>query len=502
MDRRPTASTANRFPTTTFQTLAPDRVFSAQAASHPNFARKRMNQTGVLASPRTMTLSFTRITTGLLVLTAGLSGGCWPEDKSRSGRDATPEAEQEDDDPGAVDPDCQTKKVDLLFVIDNSGSMSQEQAKLARTVPSLLGILATGNHSGKRSNAGEPTDFAPAESIHVGVISTDLGINLAPAQNSCGDRSFLPTERDTRMSTQRINKPFGDDGALLSATEIAAAGIYAPVNSGEVELVVQPEPECAQLTFDEPYLTYEPSDLFEDTGFAFSCISKLGRNGCGLEQQLEAMLKALTPAQSHRFTFSRDTQGQGSEPGANAGFLREDAILAVVHVSDEEDCSIPDQSSGLFDALSTAIAGGINVRCGLPENQSLLHGIDRYVDGLRALKPARYRDRIVFASIVGLPGAEDTGAPVHSGKEDLEALLDSPEMQFKSQRNEANTDDEPAPACSSRQGDGSASPGRRFLQVAAAFGDQGLVASICDDSYQGLISGVSERISRHMGTCE
>jgi hypothetical protein len=445
-------------------------------------------------------------------------GGCWTEkapDESDAGEPSDrfgapgpvgpePEAEREEDDPAAIDSACQTTKVDLLFVIDNSGSMSEEQAKLARTVPSLLGILATGNHSGKRSVQGEPTDFVPAESIHVGVVSTDMGINGAPSQNSCGDRSFEPTDPDTRNSVLRINKPLGDDGQLLSATAVAVAGIRAPTAAGgEPQLVVPPVPECAEVALEDPYLSYSSThDLFEDTGFAFSCISKLGRNGCGLEQQLEAMLKALTPAGSRRFSFTAGTHGQGTAPGTNAGFLREDAVLAVVLVSDEDDCSAPDTSRALFDGTSMAINGGINVRCGLPENQSYLHQVTRYVEGLKALKPARYRDRIVFAGIVGLPTAEQSGAYVHDGEKDLAALLARPDMQFQTRRNVSGTDDEPVPTCSSASGDGSAAPGRRFLELAAAFGDQGLATSICEDSYQSLIDGISKRIAGHMGSCE
>src|SRR5262245_8403925 len=120
-------------------------------------------------------------TRALLVFIAGLVGACFTDDESSPEPKASEdgeeketdqaEGEQSGADEGAADPSCRTKKVDLLFVIDNSGSMSEEQAKLAHTVPSLLGILATGNRNGKRSNAGEPTDFVPADSIHIGVIS-------------------------------------------------------------------------------------------------------------------------------------------------------------------------------------------------------------------------------------------------------------------------------------------------------------------------------------------
>jgi hypothetical protein len=443
-----------------------------------------------------------------LTLFSALATGCTNPHKEQAppapADQPSPDDTLNEDDSAPTDSetDCRTKAVDLLFVIDNSGSMSEEQAKLARTVPKLLGILATGNHSGKRSVAGEPTDFVPADTIHVGVISTDLAVNLAPSPNSCGDRSFV-LNSDPRTSTQRLNKPFGDDGELLSSTEVALAGISiaSPDFMSLVE-AVPPDPTCADVQLEEPYLSYAPGARFEDTGHAFSCISKLGRTGCGLEQQLEAMLKALTPADSHRFTFSRGTRGQGSAPGTNAGFLRDDAVLAVVHISDEEDCSIPDASSSLFDLNATIYEGGINVRCGLPSNQQYLQPISRYAEGLRALKPARYRDRVIFAGIVGVPTADDSGSAVHSGAMNIAALLERPDMQYLTRPNAPHTDDESVPTCESAQGDGTAAPGRRFLEVAAAFGDNGLVTSICDDSYQTLVSRISDRISKHLGSCD
>jgi hypothetical protein len=475
-----------------------------------------MNRNGVLAPPSAMTIRSCAWPLACLLLATALTASCKPTSKPESEREPedpdratrASEDEQESEDTAgssATENACRTRNVDLLFVIDNSGSMSEEQAKLARTVPELLSILASGNHDGKRSMAGEPTDFAPAESIHVGVISTDLGVNLAPAPNSCGDRSFV-LNSDPSTNLVRVDKPFGDDGAMLNATQVAVEGISVPLlGSANLFPVVAPDPSCAEVQLEKPYLSYEPSDLFEDTGTAFSCISKLGRTGCGLEQQLEAMLKALTPAQSRRFTFSRDTRGQGTAPGANAGFLRADAVLAVVHITDEEDCSIPDESSGLFDPDSVQYPGGINTRCGLPANQSALHPIARYVAGLNALKQPRYRDRIIFAGIVGVPGAADSGSAVHNGEAALSRLLARPDMQFTTRSNSPGTDDEPVPTCiseTSELGDGSAAPGRRFVQLAAEFGDNGLVSSICDDGYQGLIDRLSKLVAKHLGDCE
>src|SRR5687767_5682802 len=51
------------------------------------------------------------------------------------------------------------QKLDLLFVIDNSGSMEQEQASLARNFPLFMREL---------TNAGLPD-------LHLGIVSTDFG---------------------------------------------------------------------------------------------------------------------------------------------------------------------------------------------------------------------------------------------------------------------------------------------------------------------------------------
>jgi hypothetical protein len=433
-------------------------------------------------------------------------------------------APEEDGGAAAVTPEpdgpvsCRTPDVDLLFVIDNSGSMAEEQQKLALKLPELLGILATGNHDGKRSVEGEPTDFTPAQTLHVGVISTDLGINLAPAIESCGGASYEPTAPDPANTTAsvrsmalngvRLDRPFGDDGMLLTSTDVAEAGIWArpfgTTFATPVTPVVEPDPSCANVRPSGPYLEYTPGDRFEDTQQAFSCIAKLGKNGCGLEQQLESMLKALTPSRAST-DFSRGTRGQGSAPGANAGFLRDDAILVVVVVSDEEDCSIPDESSDLFNRNSAVFRpGDINTRCGKPENQRFLRPVQRYIDGLRALKSEQNQERIIVATITGLPLAKDLdGAAAHHGRAELEAILARQDMQFSVRSSSISTsDEEPVPTCISAQGDGSAAPGRRFLELAQGFGYNGIAASICEDDYGATVELLSERIARQLGSCE
>ncbi len=63
-------------------------------------------------------------------------------------------------------------QVDVLFVIDNSGSMSQEQENLARQIPALVRDLAS---PPDRDLDGVP-DWNAAEQLRIGIVTTDVGM--------------------------------------------------------------------------------------------------------------------------------------------------------------------------------------------------------------------------------------------------------------------------------------------------------------------------------------
>ena len=270
--------------------------------------------------------------------------------------------------------------------------------------------------------------------------------------------------------------------------------------------LVPPDPSCADVTLPEArrFVEYTAGGDVEEAAHSFSCIAKRGRNGCGFEQQLEAALKALTPVDSPLTFTALSPQGHGdtlkgvTPPGRNKGFLRDDAVLVVVLLSDEEDCSAPDESARLFDPRDTTVPGQVNVRCGLTENQALLHGPSRYIEGLKALKPEAYRSRILFAAATGVPLATPDGPAVHSGRTALDALLARPDMQFKVRQNAAAPIDEPVPACESPRSDGSAAPGRRYVEVAKGFGQSGMVSSICEDQYGPLFEALTVKIAAQL----
>ena len=59
----------------------------------------------------------------------------------------------------------------------------------------------------------------------------------------------------------------------------------------------------------------------------FQCIALLGDKGCGFENQLASIDRALG--------------GDGQQPSTNAGFLRPEAYLGIVILTNEDDCSAP-----------------------------------------------------------------------------------------------------------------------------------------------------------------
>jgi hypothetical protein len=361
---------------------------------------------------------------------------------------------------------CTTEKLDLLFVIDNSKSMTEEQAKLSAQLPKLVKILTSGDYDGDGVQ-----DFEPVSDLHLGVISSDMGAAGVPGVPTCGK-----------------NNAMGDDGVLISTSRSLSCNGFA-LSSTRYQAFT-------------PGTTQASDQLAAD----FACLASLGTDGCGFEQPLEAMYKALAPDSE---TFAKGTGGHGDE--SNAGFLRSDAVLAVILVSDEEDCSITDQGVDLYirDLNSPNVLLpnsskriGLNLRCAYKaDDASLIHPVTRYIDGLKQLKPDN-PERVIFAGIVGIPLAAE-GKP-------LNEVLADPGMKFVPDPNSQGAGDPandlttPVPACVSLTGDTvvtNAFPAARVVKTAQGFGRNGVVRSICAEDYSPAVEAIIERVVR-VASCE
>jgi hypothetical protein len=335
-----------------------------------------------------------------------------------------------------------TGKLDLLMMVDNSSSMAHEQALLAQELPRMIAALASGdvNGDGKQDH--------PQADMHVGVISTDMGISGLTESTVCSS--------------------LGDDGILRKPTNCGTD----PLN----------------------YLVYAPDagtsvDAFEA---AAACQVRLGTDGCGLEQPLESTLKALTPS-SAPTRFDLDAAGQADGP--NAGFLRDDALLVIVEVTDEDDCSFPSSSVG-FTLYYGGPYGdaGLNYRC--QARPEALYPIDRYTETLPKLR-ANAVGGVLFAVIAGVP-PDLVDAITDAG---IEGILADPRMAFAPNGDPGSTATMPVPACTIDRvlDDGgiehvSATPARRLLEVAKSFDDRAIVGSICRQDFQKSIEAIAKRI--------
>ena len=172
------------------------------------------------------------------------------------------------------------RDLDLLFVIDDSPSMADKQANLADNFPKFIDVL-------RSIPGGLP-------SVHIGVVTSDMGTQGPPpmtgpsigggAAGTCADK--------------------GKDGTLQKS---------AAANDVFISDLVDPTKPSGR----NPNYTGDLATVFGDLAKA------AGARGCGFEQHLGAMQRALGNT-------------------ANANFLRPTAYLGIIIIADEDDCSLAD----------------------------------------------------------------------------------------------------------------------------------------------------------------
>jgi hypothetical protein len=346
--------------------------------------------------------------------------------------------------------------------------MREEQAKLAEQVRRLVNLLLTGGQADGSIPVGE---FPAIKKLHVGIITPNLGHSTVPPHNFAAGSGpgvdFNPT------SACMTNDGNGKAGFMqvegLSGTppEICAA--------------VTPPEGTLYLNFPESGFT--EADLISDV----TCV--IGQDdGCGFEQQLESILAS-----------DRNT--------ANGGFNRDDALLAVILITDEDDCSTTDprvfdvepRASNPFQGPFTSIDElQFNLRCW--EHRDALRAIEGYVDGVAALKPDP--SQVVFAAITGIP--EDSALDrenFNSDEDRYAAILAADDMMEVPDPATADTRGQQLrPACDATDGSGPAAPGRRIVETmeGLASGNTGVgtvVESICAADYAPAVNAIVDRIA-------
>jgi hypothetical protein len=231
--------------------------------------------------------------------------------------------------------------LDVLIVIDNSIGMSIKHPLLASQVEQLVRGLVDppcidqlGNlvpsvngacHAGTQKRA-----YAPVRSLHLGIISSSLGsltagsCEVPAAPDANGGARFLTRGTAGTVETE------GDNGYLA------------------YDSAVDPNPDA---------LIQKAQDIILGTG----------ELGCGWEMPLEAMTRFLVDPSPYDSLVEVDNY---LEPfgvdqlvlSQRSAFLRPTSSVAVVLLSDENDCSIDVKNQG-FLALRTEPFFRANAAC-------------------------------------------------------------------------------------------------------------------------------------------
>ncbi|MBL8601019.1 MAG: VWA domain-containing protein [Myxococcales bacterium] len=412
-----------------------------------------------------------------------------------------------------------TPNVDVLFVIDNSNSMGENQARLARQFDVLIAQLVT---APRDPRTGRPTRQR-AESVQVGVISTDLG-TPGTALGSCD------------------NADGGDEGLLNPIRYGLAMRRHQPWASSRAS--IRPA-RCTNDPAQYPsFLSFAAGGDTDSFREDFVCNAFLATQGCGLEQPLEAAYRALVTRNP------RQMPGNGDP---NAGFVRPDAVLALVVITDEEDGSVRDcryaeagdpdgdcraprgSALGVYDSDDTAWGDDdLNLRFYryTPGSaQDPTWNLNRYIDparpdrGFLSLKPS-HPERVVFSAIAGVPLALPRRPDQRVDWERLlgrrpagDDALDGPSpegpVSMRQGRDDAQCPGRVMPACrseGSRPVEGPAGcdparqyfalPSRRIAEVARRFDaltGNGSVASICANDYAPALADTVALITQNLG---
>lgn len=394
-------------------------------------------------------------------------------------------------------PANQYNGVDLLVVVDNSGSMQEEQQILATGFFTLINSLA-------KPIMGKQWPYPEVENMRVAIVSSDLGLQYGPQRSTDGFPFGRPRITPKSKGDDGVFKTNKSGTVLVESGQIRCKGDGGQCPRGwacQNELCTSPsggkeEVNCPELISGDSWA--ETSTEFRNTDLAtqVACMAELGTGGCGIEQQLEASVLAL----------SRDNNQKA--------FMHEDHLLAVLIVSDEEDCSIKDK--GLFstpewnskDAYdeNDPMSGLLNTACNLPaSNEDYLFAPSRYYNELVRLKNNQQQG-VVFAAIVGVPSGNDVGgnSPCEGQGDQLQNCLDHPSMELKLGviKDGDFVYRHFQPACE-RLVEGaavtSARPGRRYVNVAESFGSNGYVYSICNQDWSPAMRDIARVIAQNIG---
>jgi len=246
------------------------------------------------------------------------------------------------------------RDLDILFVIDDSASMADEQAALAAAFPQMIDVLG-------QVDGGLPN-------LHIGVITSDMGTSttagtIGPSVGSAGSGGCSGT----------------GDGGVLQTVSAMTDRFLSDVDDQGTRV---------------RNFTGELRDVFGE-------LAQVGAQGCGFEQHLSAMQRSFEHPQNAGFV----------RPDANLAIVilaDEDDCSASSATLFAEDPALGRLSSfrcfehGVTCDPDTTSAGD-KTSCAPREDSPYVEGVEPFVQALLATKPDPRM--VMVAAIVGDPDA-------------------------------------------------------------------------------------------------
>jgi hypothetical protein len=324
-----------------------------------------------------------------------------------------------------------SERLDLLFVVDNSETMDDEQMALQMAFERLRGHLGF--------VAGGMPD------LHVGVVSTDLGVgdSEVPGCTAEGDGGRL-------QHTPRIGECAAPADAFIR--DEVAGGLR---------------------------ITNYESSLTE----TFGCISQLGETGCRYEQPLESMRLALD--RNHAY---------------NTGFLRDDAILAVVFLTNEDDCTAWNPT--LYDPALDGAAEGSKYRCFRHGVQCLGDDVreEGEFEGCEPRHDSQFMPHVTeYIDFLLDPTDNGLGKPDPLRQVVVAGMIGDTELGSVEIHLDGEGEPQLVPACADSETD-SIYPAVRLQSFLDGFTNGGQISSLCNNEPTGALTSTGREIRKRLGT--
>ena len=293
--------------------------------------------------------------------------------------------------------------VDILWVVDNSSSMCQEQKVLRDNFSQFVAVLGstsldfhialTTTHAPESSATIEPlarearlqSTPQPVPGNDQGCLRDDNG--FGPLRESLGAAKRCLADESTASNYEWTDAQI--ECALQSPTKQGQTGCVAssslPDRNGDGDYnIFDLFPSSSEYRLIPKVLRAE--DYRQANGtldearleLDFSCMATVGTRGDGYEKGLRAAVNAVSP----ELTGGAIELATADMTADNHGFIRTDAGFALIFVTDENDCSHDGSVMELGNACGSNICEYMNSSAVAAEDSALI-SVETFAEQLR-----------------------------------------------------------------------------------------------------------------------